>query len=188
MLHGSLDGRGVWRRMDTCICMAESLCCPPETITIFLISYMKWKWKSLSCVQFFATPWTSSPWNSPQNTGVGSLSLLWGIFPTEESNPGLLHCRQIFYQLSHKESPRVLEWVTYLFSSGPSQPRNPTRIPCIAGRFFTNWAMRKALWTFVDKVMHLKIRQKDSLFFMFQVPLSFKHQIGYFVHTFPLYS
>ena len=46
-----------------------------------------------------------SPWNSPgQNTGVGSLSLPQGIFPTQGSNPGLLHCRQIFYQLSHKRS------------------------------------------------------------------------------------
>ena len=44
-----------------------------------------------------------SPWNSPgQNTGVGSLSLLQGIFPTRGSNPGLLHCGQILYQLSHK--------------------------------------------------------------------------------------
>ena len=43
-----------------------------------------------------------SPWNSPgQNTGVGSLSLLQGIFPTQGSNPGLLHCGQILYQLSH---------------------------------------------------------------------------------------
>ena len=42
-----------------------------------------------------------SPWNSPgQNTGVGSLSLLQGIFPTQGSNPGLMHCRQILYQLS----------------------------------------------------------------------------------------
>ena len=47
-----------------------------------------------------------SPWNSPgQNTGVGGLSLLQGIFPTQGSNPGLLHCRQIFYHLSHKGSP-----------------------------------------------------------------------------------
>ena len=47
-----------------------------------------------------------SPWNSPgQNTGVGSLSLLQGIFPTQGSNPGLLHYRQILYQLSHKGSP-----------------------------------------------------------------------------------
>ena len=67
-----------------------------------------------------------SPWNSPgQNTGVGSLSLLQGIFPTQGSNPGLPHCRQILYQLSHKGSPRItgvgthsqfrhteMEWVT----------------------------------------------------------------------------
>ena len=44
-----------------------------------------------------------SPWNSPgQNTGVGSLSLLQGIFPTQGSNPCLPHCRRILYQLSHK--------------------------------------------------------------------------------------
>ena len=46
-----------------------------------------------------------SPWNSPgQNTGVGSLSLLQGICPTQGSNPGFLHYRQILYQLSHKGS------------------------------------------------------------------------------------
>ena len=46
-----------------------------------------------------------SPWNSPgQNAGVGSLSLLQGIFPTQGSNPGLPHCRWILYQLSHKGS------------------------------------------------------------------------------------
>ena len=53
-----------------------------------------------------------SPWNSPgQNTGVGSIFLLQGISPTQESNPGLPHCRQTLYQLSHKGSPRILEWV-----------------------------------------------------------------------------
>ena len=51
-----------------------------------------------------------------QNTGVGSLSLLQGIFPTQGSNPCLLHCGQILYQLSHKGSPRILEWVAYPFS------------------------------------------------------------------------
>ena len=51
--------------------------------------------------------------NSPgQNTGVGSLSLLQGIFPTHQSNSGLLHCRWILHQLSHKGSPRILEWVS----------------------------------------------------------------------------
>ena len=43
-----------------------------------------------------------SPWNSPgQNTGVGSYFILQGIFLTQESNPGLLHCRWILYQMSH---------------------------------------------------------------------------------------
>ena len=80
-----------------------------------------------------------SAWNSPgQNTGVGSLSLLQGIFPTQGLNTGLLLFRWIFYQLSHKGSPRILEWVAYPFSSGSSQPRNGIRVSCIAGRFFTN--------------------------------------------------
>ena len=47
-----------------------------------------------------------SPWNSPsQNTREGSLSLPQGIFPTQESNWGLLHCRQIPYQLGYPGSP-----------------------------------------------------------------------------------
>ena len=55
-----------------------------------------------------------NPRNSPgQITGVGSLSLLQGIFPTQGLNPGLPHCRRILYQLSHKGSPRILEWVAY---------------------------------------------------------------------------
>ena len=68
------------------------------------------QWKSLSCVWLFVTLWTYSPWSSPgQNTGVGSHSLLQEIFPTQESNPGLLHCRWILYQLSHQGSNRKLE-------------------------------------------------------------------------------
>ena len=62
-----------------------------------------------------------SPWNSlGQNTGVGSLSLLQGIFPTQGLNTGVLHWRWILYQLSHKGSPRILEWVAYPFSSESS--------------------------------------------------------------------
>ena len=49
---------------------------------------------------------------------MGSLSLFQGIFPSQGLNPGLLHCGQILYQLSHKGSPRILEWVAYPFSSG----------------------------------------------------------------------
>ena len=47
-----------------------------------------------------------SPWNSPgQKTGMGSLSLLQGIFPTQGSNLGLLRCRKILYCLSHQGNP-----------------------------------------------------------------------------------
>ena len=85
-----------------------------------------------------------SPWNCPgQNTGVDSCSLLQGIFPTQELNPGLPHCRWILYYLSHKGNPRILEWVAYPFSSRSSQCRNRTGVSCIAGGFFTSWAMRK---------------------------------------------
>ena len=60
-----------------------------------------------------------NPWNSlAQNTGVGSLSLLQGIFPTQGSNPGLPLCREILYQLSHKGSPSILGWVAYPVSRG----------------------------------------------------------------------
>ena len=90
-----------------------------------------------------------SPWNSPgQNTGVGNLSLLRRIFPTQGSNTGLPHCRQILYQLNHQGSPRRPEWVAYPFSSGSSRPRNWTGISSTAGWFFTNWAMGESLEEF----------------------------------------
>ena len=79
-----------------------------------------------------------------QYTWVGSLSLLQGIFLTQGSNQGLPHFRRILYQLSHQGRPRILEWVAYPFSRGSSQPRNRTRVSCIAGGFFISWAIREA--------------------------------------------
>ena len=95
---------------------------------------MKWS-ESCSVVSDSLQPHgLHSPWNSPaQNTGVGSLSLLQGIFPTQGSNPGLLHWRRILYQLSHKGSPRILEWVAYPFSKGSSQPRDWTQVSRTVG-------------------------------------------------------
>ena len=73
--------------------------------------------------------------NSPgQNTAVGDLSLLQGIFPTQELNPGLLQCKQILCQRSHKGSPRTLEWVAYAFSRDSAS--------YVAGGFFTHWVIR----------------------------------------------
>ena len=102
-------------------------------------------WKRVKIAQSCPTLGLSSPWNSPgQNTGVGGLSLLQGIFPIQGLNPGLPHCRWILYQLGHKGSPRILEGVAFPFSRESSLPRNRTGVSCIAGGFFTNWAIRGA--------------------------------------------
>ena len=90
-------------------------------------------------------PGSSVHGDSPgKNTGVGCHALLQGIFPIQRSNPGLPHCRQILYCLSHQGSPRILEWVAMSFSRESSQPRNWTEVSCISGRFFTSWATREA--------------------------------------------
>ena len=77
-----------------------------------------------------------SPRNSPgQNTGVGSLSLLLGIFPAQGSNSGLPHCRQILYQLSHKGGLMTFSNgahgpIQIMDSNGAHEPiqiRKPTR-------------------------------------------------------------
>ena len=73
----------------------------------------KWKWQSLSCVHLFLTPWTVAhqaplPMEfSRQDTGMSSHSLLQGIFLTQGSNQGLLHCKQILYYLSPQGSSRL---------------------------------------------------------------------------------
>ena len=136
-----------------CHALWVELCYPQNNIKVLPLrtSECDLIWKQVaaseSCSVVSNSLWPHgpySPWNFPgQNTGVG-ISLLQGIFPTQGSNPGLLHCRQILYQLSHKGSQRILEWVAYPFSSGSAQPKNQTGVSCIAGRFFTNWAIREA--------------------------------------------
>ena len=68
-------------------------------------------------------PGSSVHGDSPgKSSGVGCHALLQGIFPTQGSNPGLLHCRQILYFLSHQGSPRILAWVACPFSILPMSP------------------------------------------------------------------
>ena len=70
---------------------------------------LNWMWVSESHSVVSDSLWPHglySPWNClGQNAGVGSLSLLQGIFSTQGLNPSLPHCRQILYQLSLKGSP-----------------------------------------------------------------------------------
>ena len=119
------------------------------------------------------------PWNSlGQNTGVGNLSLLQGIFPTQGSNPGLLHCRRILYQLSHKVTLRIKEWVAYPFYSGFSQPRNPTGSPALQAD-----SLPTELWTLT--IIHVKLwfasvsaQAMGGLFVCFFPDLRFKWAFG----------
>ena len=95
-----------------------------------------------------------SPWNSPaQNTGVGGLSLLQRIFSNQGSNPGLPQRRQILYQLSHKGSPRILQWIAYPFNGTPLQ------YPCLE-----NPMDGGAWWAAVHGVTVSRTRLSDFTF------------------------
>ena len=114
----------------------------------------------------YSLPGSSAHGDSPgKNTGVGCQALLQRIFPNQGSNPGLPHCRQILYHLSHQGSPKILERVAYPFSRGSSRSRNWTGISCIAGRFFTSWATREipehGIFSYFSGKLH-KIHWKGS--------------------------
>ena len=72
------------------------------------------------------------PWDSPGETGVGCHFLLQEIFPTQASNPGLLHCRQILYHLSHQGSPKNTGVGCHALLQGmfPTQGLNPDLLHC----------------------------------------------------------
>ena len=86
---------------------------------------MRWRcgeyWLEAQAVPDSLRPYgLHSLWNSPgQNTGVGSHSLLQGIFPTQESNPGLPPCRQILHQLSYEGKPRESFIISHIVNTIP---------------------------------------------------------------------
>ena len=88
---------------------------------------------SSDCKPMDCSPPCSSVHGDSQgrNTEVGCHALLQRIFSTQGSNPGLPHCRQILYQLSHQGSPRILEWIVQHFSRGSFLPRNQTGVSCM---------------------------------------------------------
>ena len=90
-----------------------------------------------------------SLWNSPgQNIGLGSLSLLQGIFPTQGLNPGLLPCGQILFQLNYQGSPLVAKpsgsWFQSLHqtTSTRAEQERTRKIQIswpLLGPFLSNW-------------------------------------------------
>ena len=123
-----------------------------------------------------------SPWNSlGQNTRVGSLSLTQDSFPTQGLKPGLPHCRWILYQLSHRGSRRILEWVAYPFCSESSPPRNRARVSALRADSLQTelpgnwrWAWKSAAipWTFsVTTTWPLVLTQFSSVQLLSRVQL-----------------
>ena len=144
-----------WLMREISLQFGEPLCIWAFSTAWSVTACMTWGiflgltlWKSLSRVWLFVTPWTIQSMNSPgQNTGVGSCSLLQGIFPTQGSNPGLLHCRWILHQLSHQGSPRILEWVAYPFSRGCSWSGiNPGSLALQTDSFFLRICLPVLMW------------------------------------------
>ena len=108
-----------------------------------------------SCVWLFVILWTIDH-QAPLSMGF-SRQGYWSELPCpppgDLPSPGT-RPRRILYCLSHKGSPRTLEWVAYPFSRGSSQPRDRTEVSCIVGGFFTSWATRKApSWHYVNLVI-----------------------------------
>ena len=95
------------------------------------------------------------PWNLPgKNTEVGSHSLLQGIFPSQGSNLGLPHCRQILYCLNHRKVPRIWEQAAISSSKGSSRPRDQARVSCSLplshlGSPFNAWLVPKRQKVFI---------------------------------------
>ena len=142
----------------------------PFVLSVYLLS-LKVKWsesESGSVVSDSLQPYgLHSPWNSPgQNTGVGSLSLLQGIFPTQGWNLGLPHCRRILLPAGPQGSPRILGWAAYPFSMGSSRLRNRTGVSYIAGRYFTSWAMRGACFLCLTVLLDIFAPSSFSLPFL----------------------
>ena len=100
-----------------------------------------------------------SPWNSlGQNTGVGSLSHLHGIFPSQALNPGFLHCRWILYQLSHKGRKPKNTGVGSLF-----------HLQCIFLTQESNWGLlhcRRILYQLSYQACHRYFEMVESLLWL----------------------
>ena len=100
--------------------------------------------------------WTKLNWTLRANQGWDANSLLWLEVKIcrqywERFQPGwkvtqscLTLCNPMDYTVHGILKARLLEWVRFPFSRGSSQPRNQTRVSCIAGGFFTNWAIWEA--------------------------------------------
>ena len=133
-------------------------------------------WKSFSHVWLFATPWTIQSMElSRPEYWMGSFSILQQIFPTQGLKPGIPHCRQILYQLSHRGSSNILYWTLVCDGCGENC-QDDTNF--LFGLFivsflkiyfqctFFRWnSMYIKLWFSISKIHSMRNGKKPYLYF-----------------------
>ena len=138
---------------------------PRRVITVGIMNIYESESESRSVVSNSSrTHGLYSPWNSPgQNTGVASLSLLQGIFPTQGLNSDLLHCRQLLYQLSHKGSLMNIYRVLVLefFEKGKLE-MNPFKVASPPGLHLSGGCTVASGLSIVKKLMWWSLLSESS--------------------------
>ena len=135
---------GKWRKGLYCFCYVLS-----DSLAIFVTL----KWVKVAQLGLTLRPHgLYSPWNSPgQNTGVGSLSLFQGVFPTQGSNPDLPHCGQIFTSWTTRETQVSHTAGGSLPAEPQGKPKNTGvgSLPLLQQIFLTqelNWSLLHCRW------------------------------------------
>ena len=136
---GTTNGRGAWGRMDICLCMAESLCYPPEIITALLIDSQFSSVQSLCCVQLFVTPWTAAHQASLPITNSWRLLKLLSIQLVMPSNH-LILCHPLLLLPSIFPSIRISsnESVNRLYSN---TKENVLKKECLYFIYLASWRL-----------------------------------------------
>ena len=107
-------------------------------------------------------PWTEEP-GRLQSTGSQRVGHNWATSLHFTSWWTL--CNPMVYTVHGILQARILEWVAFPFSRGSSWPRNQTRISCIAGGFFTNWAITEATQRICIK-LNIRCSKRTSLYIL----------------------
>ena len=124
---------------NTLLVSLKSICCIGYNKYDSVLCLVAQSCLTLCDLMGCSPPGSSVHWYSPgKNTGVGCHALLQWNRPNPGIKPRSPTLQVDSLPSRHQGSPRILEWVSYPFSRGSSQPRNQTGISCIAGRFFTN--------------------------------------------------
>ena len=127
---------------QSCPTLCDPMDCSPPSYSVHGILQAR-------LLEWVAYPFSSGSSQPRNRTGVsciaGGFFTKWAIREAQVTQSCLTLCDLMDYIVHGILQARILEWVAFPFSRGSSQTRDQTRVSCIAGGFFTNWAIREAL-------------------------------------------